>query len=167
MRALSTTIPDAKMVATPGRIVAKIIKTESTTAGEHGESLAFAVRHMELDFHAPARIDDLLEVETRLREARGARLVLDQSIRRGGTLLFHASVTVVVISAQGRPRRLPAGLAERLAQPACQRSAIRHHEPRPLLGHWARVVSLEPHRAKPVGLELLGRPRAMRAARID
>ncbi|MAA98792.1 MAG: tol-pal system-associated acyl-CoA thioesterase [Stappia sp.] len=86
-------------------------------AGEHGESLAFAVRHMELDFHAPARIDDLLEVETRLREARGARLVLDQSIRRGGTLLFHASVTVVVISAQGRPRRLPAGLAERLAQP--------------------------------------------------
>jgi acyl-CoA thioester hydrolase len=87
-------------------------------AGAHGERLAFAVRRMEIDFLAPARIDDLLEVETRLAEARGARLVLDQRVRRGGDTLFHASVIVAVISSEGRPRRLPKGLAARLRQPA-------------------------------------------------
>lgn len=83
--------------------------------GAHGEPLAFAVRHMEIDFHAPARIDDLLEVATHLREARGARIVLAQEVRREGVLLFAAAVTVAVISPEGRPRRLPEALAARLA----------------------------------------------------
>ncbi|WP_067218743.1 tol-pal system-associated acyl-CoA thioesterase [Stappia indica] len=84
-------------------------------SGAHGEPLAFAVRHMEIDFHAPARIDDLLEVATHLREARGARIVLAQEVRREGVLLFAAAVTVAVISPEGRPRRLPEALAARLA----------------------------------------------------
>lgn len=82
--------------------------------GEHGDPLAFAVRRMEIDFLAPARIDDLLEVVTRLEEARGARIVLAQEVRRGGAALFTARVTVVVISPDGRPRRLPEALAARL-----------------------------------------------------
>lgn len=91
------------------------IRHAELDAGRDGERLAFAVRHMELDFHAPARIDDLLEVETRLVEARGARLVLDQTVRRGVTRLFRARVTIAVISADGRPRRLPQDLAGLLA----------------------------------------------------
>lgn len=83
-------------------------------SGAHGEPLAFAVRHMEIDFHAPARIDDRLEVSTRLTEARGARIILDQEVRRAEVLLFSALVTVAVISPQGRPRRLPPALAARL-----------------------------------------------------
>lgn len=83
--------------------------------GDHGEPLAFAVRRMEVDFLAPARIDDLLEVVTRLEEARGARIVLAQDVRRGGAALFTARVTVAVISPEGRPRRLPEALAARLS----------------------------------------------------
>ncbi|WP_029059403.1 tol-pal system-associated acyl-CoA thioesterase [Stappia stellulata] len=82
--------------------------------GVHGEALAFAVRRMEIDFLGPARIDDALEVVTRLDGARGARLCLAQEVRRAGALLFSASVTVAVISFDGRPRRLPAALAARL-----------------------------------------------------
>lgn len=84
-------------------------------SGTHGEPLAFAVRHMEIHFHAPARIDDLLEVATRLQDARGARIVLAQEVRRAGVLLFAAAVTVAVISPEGRPRRLPEALAARLS----------------------------------------------------
>jgi acyl-CoA thioester hydrolase len=83
--------------------------------GEHGDPLAFAVRRMEIDFLAPARIDDLLEVTTRLEEARGARIVLAQEVQRGGAALFTARVTVAVISPDGRPRRLPEALAARLS----------------------------------------------------
>ncbi|SDU34974.1 tol-pal system-associated acyl-CoA thioesterase [Stappia sp. ES.058] len=86
--------------------------------GVHGEALAFAVRRMEIDFLAPARIDDALEVVTRLESARGARLCLAQEVRRAETPLFSARVTVAVISAEGRPRRLPEQLAARLGGPS-------------------------------------------------
>ncbi|RZA10509.1 MAG: tol-pal system-associated acyl-CoA thioesterase, partial [Lysobacteraceae bacterium] len=42
------------------------------------EDLVFVVRAMEIDFRAPARLDDQLEVSVRLLECRGASLVLAQ-----------------------------------------------------------------------------------------
>ena len=83
-------------------------------AGETGQSLAFAVRSMNLDFRKPATIDDVLEVRTRLTELKGARIVLDQEIHRGEDLLVAAHVVVAVITADGKPTRLPADLAGRL-----------------------------------------------------
>jgi len=76
-----------------------------------GGGLVFVVRRMECDFHKPARIDDLLEVNTVCLEAGGARMVLGQRIMRGDTLLFEARVTVALIGADGRPRRFPPALA--------------------------------------------------------
>ncbi|WP_417678420.1 tol-pal system-associated acyl-CoA thioesterase [Roseibium sp.] len=83
-------------------------------AGETGQSLAFAVRTMNMDFRKPATIDDVLEVRTRLSELKGARIVLDQEICRGEDLLVAAHVVVAVITADGKPTRLPADLARRL-----------------------------------------------------
>lgn len=74
------------------------------------EGVAFAVRHMTIDFLLPARIDDLLTVETRVVAVSGARLVLAQSVRRGADRLVDAQVTVAAIRLDGRPTRLPAAL---------------------------------------------------------
>jgi len=82
--------------------------------GGSGQPLAFAVRSMSLDFRRPATIDDVLEVRSRLLELKGARIVLDQEIYRDGDLLVAAHVVVAVITAQGKPTRLPADLAARL-----------------------------------------------------
>lgn len=92
-------------------------------AGAAGERLAFAVRHMEIDFLKPARIDDVLEVRTTCREARGARLVLEQEVCRAGDALITAKVTAAVINSQGRPRRMPSELAERLQAGRAEGSA--------------------------------------------
>jgi acyl-CoA thioester hydrolase len=73
--------------------------------------LAFAVRRMNCDFLKPAIIDDLLDVVTRPAEIGGARLVLDQSVLRADETLFTAEVTLALIDATGRPRRLPEALA--------------------------------------------------------
>ena len=70
--------------------------------------LAFAVIHMDIDFRKPARIDDDLIVETAPASITGARLVLDQSVKRGTELLARATVTIVMIDFDGRPQRLPA-----------------------------------------------------------
>lgn len=84
-------------------------------AGASGERLAFAVRHMDIDFLKPARIDDVLEVHTVCAEARGARLVLAQEVRRGEEILIKARVTAAVINSEGKPRRMPKDLAAKLA----------------------------------------------------
>jgi acyl-CoA thioester hydrolase len=79
------------------------------------DSIVFVVHRMEIDFKSPARMDDVLAIRTLTEKAAGARLVLDQEIRRDGTLLIAARVIVAVVNGRGRPQRLPARLAERLS----------------------------------------------------
>ncbi len=87
----------------------------------HGaEAVAFAVRSMTLDFPKPARIDDVLEVETAVDEVGGASVVLHQLIRRDGETIVEARVRVALVGA-GKPRRLPTSIREaflsRMAEP--------------------------------------------------
>lgn len=76
--------------------------------------MGFVVRRMVCDFLKPARIDDLLTVETRFREMGGARMELEQKVLRQGELLFSADVTVALVDASGRPKRFPKAMAEAL-----------------------------------------------------
>jgi acyl-CoA thioester hydrolase len=77
------------------------------------QGLAFAVRRMTIDFLKPARMDDLLTIETQSKEARGATLVLAQRILRGEDVLVTAEVMVACVGG-GRARRIPDGLRKRL-----------------------------------------------------
>lgn len=74
------------------------------------EPLAFAIRHMEIDFLKPARIDDALLVETRFVGLSGARLHALQAISRGGEPLVEARLQAVLVGANGRPKRPPRAL---------------------------------------------------------
>lgn len=76
--------------------------------------MGFVVRRMTCDFLKSARLDDLLEIETRFLTMGGARLELDQRVMRESNTLFKASVTVALVDIQGRPRRLPEFIASRL-----------------------------------------------------
>ncbi|MBI1393164.1 MAG: tol-pal system-associated acyl-CoA thioesterase [Alphaproteobacteria bacterium] len=78
------------------------------------EPLAFAVRTMKIDWRLPAKIDDMLAVETVFREVRGARMFLTQAIRRDGALIAAADVEAACISLEGRARRLPPDVLDRL-----------------------------------------------------
>ncbi|QQR39717.1 tol-pal system-associated acyl-CoA thioesterase [Devosia rhizoryzae] len=81
------------------------------------QGIAFAVRTMELDFVAAARIDDLLTVTTEVVENSGVRLTLAQSVYRAETVLTRARVVVVAIKTSGGPARLPADLRAKLNLP--------------------------------------------------
>jgi acyl-CoA thioester hydrolase len=75
------------------------------------EGLVFAIRHMEIDWLAPARMDDLLDVSVHSVEVGGARLRFGQEIRRSSdqALLARAQVTAVCIDADSfKPVRTPA-----------------------------------------------------------
>jgi acyl-CoA thioester hydrolase len=84
-------------------------------SGAFGAPMAFAVRHMEIDFLRPARIDDVLTVETRTERLGGARIMLSQRIVREDDLLVAAKVKVAVISPDGKPMRMPLRVMTELA----------------------------------------------------
>lgn len=75
------------------------------------EGLVFAVHRIEADFLAPARLDDRLEVTTAIADRTSARVVVAQEVARDGAPLFRGRVTLVCMTVEGRPRRLPEGLA--------------------------------------------------------
>ncbi|MCG6114645.1 MAG: tol-pal system-associated acyl-CoA thioesterase [Mesorhizobium sp.] len=76
-------------------------------AGQHGEKLVWIVRRMEIDFRSPARIDDVLSIETLTEKVSGARIFMRQEIRRGDEPIVDARVEAAIISDTGRPRRFP------------------------------------------------------------
>ncbi len=79
------------------------------------EPLAFAIRRMDITFVAPARIDDVLTVRTRFTQAFGARIEAEQVILRGETEILRAGVSAACINGDGRPRRLPGTIRDRMA----------------------------------------------------
>jgi acyl-CoA thioester hydrolase len=79
------------------------------------DGIVLAVRRVEADYLAPARFDDVLEVRTVLQAVTGVRVVLGQSVWRGGQRLFDAVVTLVALHDDGRAARLPAGLRAAIA----------------------------------------------------
>ena len=86
-------------------------------------SLAFVVRRLSIDYLKPAFMDDIVTVETRLIEARGASLDLEQCVLRGEQLLVTAKVLVASL-ANGRPTRLPEKIVAALADPRRGRGSI-------------------------------------------
>ncbi len=84
------------------------------------EGLMFVVHRMEIDFKAPAKMDDIVTILTRTEKAGGAKMVLQQEVRRGEQILLAAKVVIAVVNAKGRPRRLPDGLAQQFLQGASE-----------------------------------------------
>ena len=78
--------------------------------------IVFAVRRLEADYLAPAHFDDVLTIETELGKATGARMMLSQTVRRQSESLFRAEVTLVALTGQGKPARLPADVRRSLTQ---------------------------------------------------
>lgn len=73
----------------------------------------FVVRAMSIEFLKPARMDDVVVVETRAAEIGGASMVLAQKLVRGAQTLVTAEVRVAVV-AGGKPTRLPKDVRAKL-----------------------------------------------------
>jgi acyl-CoA thioester hydrolase len=84
------------------------IEHQSLANPEQGEPAVFVVRRVEIDYLKPGRMDDVLEVVTSCAEIGSASLKLAQDVRRDGTLIARALVSVVLVSRSGKPQRIGA-----------------------------------------------------------
>lgn len=79
--------------------------------GQYNRMLAqgmhFVVRRCVIDYLGVARLDDLLEVHSRLHELRGASLSAAQIIRRGEQDLVALEIELACMGPRGRPARIP------------------------------------------------------------
>lgn len=96
-------------------------RSEWMRAHGHGQEalrrhgLVFAVREMHLDFLAPARLDDALEVTCELADCRRASAVFHQQVLRGADRLATAVVRVASLDAATfRPMAIPPDLHDHL-----------------------------------------------------
>jgi len=78
---------------------------QSDISREHG--MAFAVRDCRVDYQRPARLDDLVEVRSRLVGLRAASVDAEQAITLDGATLARLDVRVACVKRDGRPVRMP------------------------------------------------------------
>ncbi|HMG49734.1 MAG TPA: tol-pal system-associated acyl-CoA thioesterase [Inquilinus sp.] len=74
--------------------------------------IAFAVRRCEIDFRRSARLDEQLEIETRVTAIGGASLDMSQAIRRNGDDIVTLLLKLACITRDGRAARMPPDLRE-------------------------------------------------------
>ncbi len=79
--------------------------------------VAFAVRSLQIEFLAPALMDDLLRVETAIAKTGGASIDFRQRILCGDAELITAVVRVAAIR-DGRPARIPLSLRRAFQAPS-------------------------------------------------
>ena len=76
----------------------------------------FVVKKINAEYHASAKLDDELRVETQLIKISGAKVEFNQCVFNKNLLLFSSIVTVAFINAQGHPKRLPSDIIDKLKQ---------------------------------------------------
>lgn len=70
----------------------------------------FVVRRCTIEYGQPARLDDLLEIHSRILDIGAATIAAEQVVRRGGAELVRMTVDLVCVGRDGRPLRVPAPL---------------------------------------------------------
>ena len=80
------------------------------------EKIAFAVRSCNVEFLKPARLDDLLTIESRLDDIGNASLSISQTIRRQDEILVTLAVKLVVVNTGMKPTRIPDNVREVMAR---------------------------------------------------
>ncbi len=75
---------------------------------QHG--VLFIVRRCALDYRQPARLDDVLDIHTRIVAVKGASLEAEQIVMRDGKTLVHADLQLACMNEKGAPARFPPNL---------------------------------------------------------
>ena len=86
----------------------EMIRALGIPHGGRENGAVFAVRRCEIDYLRPARLDDDIDVWTRLVTMGGASADLEQVVRRGDVDLARLVVRLAYVMPSGKPTRLPA-----------------------------------------------------------
>lgn len=80
----------------------------------HEQGVIFPVVRIEIDFRYPARLDDLVRVESKIIDSGNTSFTMQQQLFRlqDNKLLTEGKVTLVCVDSTMKPKRLPTQLKE-------------------------------------------------------
>lgn len=78
--------------------------------------LYYAVRQCNVSYRSPARYGDILICDAKLKEARVAQLIFEQTIhdKKDGRLILEAEVSLACLNKDFKPQQIPEDLKSRL-----------------------------------------------------
>ncbi|MBY0240878.1 MAG: tol-pal system-associated acyl-CoA thioesterase [Burkholderiaceae bacterium] len=79
----------------------------------------FVVKSVSADYHAPAKLDDVLKLTLRIEKLGRASIQFVQEAWNGEQLLNSARVKVGCVDSSLRPRAVPESVASRMRDAAC------------------------------------------------
>lgn len=82
----------------------------------------FVVRSCVLDYILPARLDDMVDIHTRIIAVKGASLIAEQNVLRAAQILVRSELRLACMGENGAPMRFPPIL--RSALEAMQRGQL-------------------------------------------
>lgn len=84
---------------------------------EADDKTGFVVRHCDIDYQAPAVLDDELIVSCRITDLSGASIMMHQDILRNDQVLVSIEIKLVYMSLKNkRPTRIPKEMAVKIEQ---------------------------------------------------
>jgi acyl-CoA thioester hydrolase len=90
----------------------RLVGVDQRAVLEMGEGV-YVVADVEIKYRAPAKLEDVLQVLSRVLEVRAASCVIHQRVMRGDEILTDAKVTAAFLSNEGRPKRQPRDWVEK------------------------------------------------------
>jgi len=75
-------------------------------------NVLLVVRHVEIDYRAPSRLDDLLDVSVEIVNIGNTSITIRQEISRDGQVLAEVNIVLVAVSIQGKAVRIPPQLRQ-------------------------------------------------------
>ena len=75
----------------------------------------FIVSKLEADFKKPAKLGDILKINTKISSLKKASIVLDQQIFKNDILIFQANVTLVYMQ-NNKISKIPQGMIDILSK---------------------------------------------------
>ena len=74
--------------------------------------ISFLVRQADIEYLAPARLEDFLHITAEIISIGNTSLTMRQVVSRDGKVLAEMKIVLVTINAEGKPTRFPAQLRE-------------------------------------------------------
>ena len=138
---MTTPHPNENHPKTPGRIHARVYYEDTDAGGivYHSNYFKFAergrtemlrelgynhaqvreehnimlvVRHAEIGYHAPGKLDDWLTIDTAVSAIGNTSITMKQTVTRAGKILAEMKIVVVAITPEGRAVRIPSQLRQ-------------------------------------------------------
>lgn len=76
----------------------------------------FVVRHMEANYHVPALLDDMLELQTSVTKVKNTSFIMKQELYKGEKLIFTLDVVIACITHEGKLVKIPEELRNTLQE---------------------------------------------------